>query len=163
MHILVSFCNLRAPGVPVLGLLDGATLEFHVLELPAVVARCSGITGLAQCDRYVYAAAQPSESLQLDTAFGSGVLLVFDRRDLSLAGHYAFRSGSDVHSLLAREGRLYAVSTGTDEVLELRLRDADVASETRFWRPDLDGPREDLHHLNSIAARGDTLLVAAFG
>ncbi len=163
MHILVSFCNLRAPGVPALGLLNAATFEFHVLDLPPAVARCGGITGLAQCDRFIYVAAQPSESTRLATAFASSVLLIFSRRDLSLVNHYAFRSGTDIHSLLARQGRLYAVATGTDEVIELRLRNADVVSETCYWRPDRGGPREDLHHLNSIALGGDALLVAAFG
>lgn len=163
MHILVSFCNLRAPGVPALGLLDTATWEFHVLELPPAVARSSGFTGLAQCDRYVFVAAQSSASMRLETAFASSVLLIFDRRDLSLVSHYGFRSGTDIHSLVAREGRLYAVSTGTDEVIELRLRNADVVSESCIWRPDRDGPRKDLHHLNSIATRGDALLVSAFG
>jgi hypothetical protein len=130
MHILVSFCNLRAPGLPALGLLDAATLEFHVLDLPPAVARSSGITGLAQCDRYIYVAAQPSEPMRRATSFVSSVLLIFNRRDLSLVSHYAFRSGTDIHSLLAWNGRLFAVSTGTDEIIELRLRNADVVSET---------------------------------
>lgn len=163
MHILVSFCNLRAPGVPALGLLDAATMEFHVLQLPPEVARCNGITGLALCDRYVYAAALPSQSMRLATAFASSVLLIFNRRDLSLASHYTFRSGTDIHSLLAQEGRLYAISTGTDEVIEMRLQNADVVSEVCFWRPDRDGPREDIHHLNAISLWRDELLVSAFG
>jgi len=163
MHILVSFCNLRAPGVPALGLLDATTMDFRVLDLPAAVARSSGITGLAQCNRYLYVVAQPSESLRQETALSSSVLFIFNCRDLSLANHYAFRSGADIHSIVAKDGRLYAVSTGTDEIIELRLRDTDVVSETCFWRPDRDGPREDLHHLNSIGWQGDSLLVAAFG
>jgi hypothetical protein len=163
MHLLVSFCNVRAPGVPALGLLNAATMEFHVLQLPPEAARCSGITGLALCDRYVYMAAQPAESWRIGTAISSTVLLIFQRRDLSLAGRHEFRSGTDIHSLLAREGRIYAVSTGTDEIIELRLRNAEVVSESCIWRPERDAPREDIHHLNALAVWRDELVVAAFG
>jgi hypothetical protein len=163
MHILASFCNIRAPAGPALGLLDAATWDFQVLELPAEIANYSGFTGLAQCERYVYVAAQPSDSLRPNAARPSSVLFVFNRHDLSLAGHYSFQSGTDIHSLLAHEGRLYAVSTGTDEVIELRLRNAEVISENCFWRLDTDVPREDIHHLNAISLWGDDLVISAFG
>jgi tetratricopeptide (TPR) repeat protein len=100
MQILASFCNILAPGMPTLGLLNTATWVFQILELPAQVARCSGITGLAQCERYVYVAAQSSETLRRNTTYASSVLFIFKRHDFSLAGHYGFRSGADIHSLL---------------------------------------------------------------
>jgi GT2 family glycosyltransferase/glycosyltransferase involved in cell wall biosynthesis len=155
MHILTSFCNLRAPGVPALGLLNAATLEFQVLRLPRELECCHSITGLALCDRYVYAAGLESES--------SSVLFIFNRSDFALARQYTFRSGSDIHSLLARNGRLYAVSTGTDDIIELRLRKADVVSEVCYWRPDRNGVREDIHHLNTVSFWHDEILVSAFG
>src|SRR5262245_39137755 len=110
MLILVSFCNLRAPGVPALGLYHPETGYFHVLELPGELARCGGLTGLAVCERYVYAVAQPSEAGRAGLP-GPSALLVFDRRDLRLRSHYAFRLGRDVHSLWVQDGTAYAVST----------------------------------------------------
>jgi hypothetical protein len=163
MHILVSFCNLRAPGVPALGLLDPVTGTFRVLELPRELAGCGGLTGLAACERYVYAVEQPSGPARRDGRPGASALLTFDRRDLRLHSRYAFRSGGDVHSLCVRDGIAYAVSTGTDEVLELRLRDGRVVSEVTFWGPEPGGRREDVHHLNAIHCRDGELIVAGFG
>ena len=55
------------------------------------------------------------------------------------------------------------VLTGTDEVIELRMRGDEVISESVFWRPEPDAPRADIHHLNAIFGwRGD-LLVSGFG
>lgn len=90
-------------------------------------------------------------------------LLVLDGRDLRLLNHYVFRSVADVHSIWASGELLYVVSTGTDEVIELRMRDADVLSEVVFWRPEAAAPRADIHHLNTIYGwRGD-LLISGFG
>src|SRR5262249_209175 len=153
-------CNLRAPGVPALGLLHPITGAFRVLELPRELAGCGGLTGLAACERYVYAVEQSSGPAHRDGRPGSSALLTFDRRDLRLPGPSEFCSGGDVHSLWVRDGTAYAVSTGTDEVLELRLRDGRVVSEVTFWRPEPGGPREDVHHLNAIHCRGGELIVA---
>src|SRR3954452_17045590 len=100
MHILVSFCNLRAPGGPALGLLNLESFTFQVLELPPGAARCNGFTGLALSADYLFAVVQ-SVAAGPPSSSGSS-LLVFDRRDLSLLNRYAFRSGSDVHSIAVR-------------------------------------------------------------
>ena len=57
MHLLVSFCNLKAPAMPALGLLDVHTCDFQVLTLPAELERCSGITGVVLDESYLYAVA----------------------------------------------------------------------------------------------------------
>src|SRR5207253_3546036 len=119
------------------------------------------ITGLAACERYVYAVLQPDRARTPDAL--SSTLLVMERRDLTLRSAYAFRAGADVHSLCVKDGVLYAVSTGTDEVLELRLRDGRVVAEAPFWRPEPDGPREDVHHLNAVACWSGGLVVTGFG
>jgi GT2 family glycosyltransferase len=163
MHILVSFCNVRTSGLPLLGLFDSAASEFRVLDLPCELARCSGITGLAASDRFVYAVAQASDRQVTGAFSGTSVLLIFDRKDLTLRSRYAFRSAVDVHSLWVRGDYLYAVSTGTDEILELRIRDGAVTSEVSFWRPDPDGPYQDIHHLNALYDWKGDLLVSGFG
>ena len=55
------------------------------------------------------------------------------------------------------------MSTGTDEVIRLRLRGVDVMDEVGFWRPDRNEPRQDVHHLNSLIESHGELLVSGFG
>jgi GT2 family glycosyltransferase len=69
----------------------------------------------------------------------------------------------DVHSIWLLDGRLFVVSTGTDEVMELEIRGPQILSETVFWRPDPSGPRVDIHHLNGLCESRGRLLVSGFG
>jgi len=155
MHVLVSLYRVGIPGRPVLALLDPATFELGLLELPAGIRGCTGISGLAASDRHIFAVPQAA-------SLPSGVL-VLDRRDLALINHHELRSAGDIHSLCFSNGVLYVVSTGTDEVIALRMRGPEVASQRVFWRPDPQGPRQDRHHLNGICRwRGD-LLVSGLG
>jgi hypothetical protein len=156
IDILVSFCNVQVPGQPVLGLLDTATSSFRVVRLDGNLPQPAGITGLAASANYIYAALQTSPPAPSE-------LLVLDREELKVLNHYRFRSVVDVHSVWVSGDILYAVSTGTDEVVELRLRGCEVLSEGVRWRPEWKAARADIHHLNAIYGwRGD-LLVSGFG
>jgi GT2 family glycosyltransferase len=86
-----------------------------------------------------------------------------DRKDLDILNLYTFRMAVDVHSICLSDEKLYVVSTGTDEVLELGIRGKEVRSENVFWRPDPDGPRADVYHLNGLCAWRGGLLVSGFG
>jgi GT2 family glycosyltransferase len=111
-------------------------------------------------DHFVYVVAQ---SFYRPVAKGQASMFVLDRRDLSLRNHYIFRFGADVHSIWVADDVVYAVSTGTDEVLELTMKDDQVLAEQVIWRPDSNASRADNHHLNAIfGGRGD-LLVSGFG
>jgi len=150
-HVLVSFCNVRVPRAPVLALLDTSTCKLAVPELPETLRRSRSLTGLAVSERYVYAVGNPE------------TLFVLDRRDLSLLNQYEFERGRDVHSICNEGDRLWAVSTGTDEILELDLDGTDVVSERVIWRPEPDGPHQDIHHLNTIGRFDGRRLVSGFG
>src|SRR5215208_8033737 len=163
MHILVSLCNITRPGRPALGVLDPATSEFRLVQLPPGLLRGAGLTGLAASERYVYAATQATNVTLRGRRPGRCELLVFDRANLRLVNRYPFRLATDVHSLWWAGETLYAVSTGADEVVQLRLRDAAVLLESVFWRPEPTGPRVDLHHLNALHGCGDALLAVGFG
>lgn len=162
MHLLVSFCNLRAEALPRLGLLDAGSMEFRVLRLPPGVPTISSVTGLAMSPRYVFVAVQehPPQGVQVR---GYSSVLVFDPKDFSLVDRHVIQSASDVHSLWASADSLLAVSTGTDQVLELKLRDSEVLSETVIWQPEQHDAAEDAHHLNSLIRFRDELIVAGFG
>jgi hypothetical protein len=157
MQLLVSFCNLRAPGLPALALVDSGTLAYRVVRLPKEVAPLGGITGLARCEGYIFAAAQVPGGAR------PSILLTFDAERLRLVAAYPFRLAADVHSLWSAGDALFAVSTGTDEVVRLSRRGPEFTDEEVFWRPEPTGTREDRHHLNGICVVGDELLVSAFG
>src|SRR5262245_30489139 len=156
MDVLVSFCNVKVPGQAVLGLLDTDTFRFRVLQMPGEFAPRVGITGLAASPHYVYAAVPESPPAPSE-------LLVLDRADLTLLNHYVFQSVVDAHSCWLSGDVLYVVSTGTDELVELRMRGPDVLSEAVFWRPEPGAPRADHHHLNAVYGWGGHLLVSGFG
>jgi hypothetical protein len=156
MHILVSFCNRWTPGRLLLGLLDADTFAFQILQLPSELPQGTGIMGLAASRLYVYAV------LQAPPPAPSG-LLVLDHADLRLLNYYVFQSAVDVHSIWLANEVLYAVSTGTDEVIVLQLRGAEVISEAVFWHPESESPHTDVHHLNAIYEWRGELLVSAFG
>lgn len=78
---------------------------------------------------------------------------IFDRdgmRSLTLA------EVEDLHDVLVHDGRLYAVSTGTNEVL---VYDLHGRLTERIARPG----EKDAWHLNCIAPTNDGLTVSAFG
>jgi hypothetical protein len=161
-RVLVSFCNLADPTACALAIVDLAGYPVLRPGPPVPRARLTGVTGLAADAARVYAAVHrapeqeggPEESL----------LMLFDRRDLAPRGCYVFRLARDVHSLLAVEDhRLLAVSTGTDEVVELTVRGFAVTSERVGWRPARSPAGQDSVHLNSLAVHGEEILVSAFG
>jgi hypothetical protein len=162
-HILVSFANVVAADGCALGLLDAATLAFHRLALPPDIGTRPSITGLAASKRYIFAALQVSPLGAAVGSSGGAAIVVFDRAHLTLLNHHPLPVAADVHSLWATEEALYVVSTGTDEVLELHLDGADIVGARVYWRPDPDGPRLDVHHLNAVYGWRGEMLVAGFG
>ncbi len=158
MDILVSTCNVF-PGRPVLCLVEADTLAVRVVQLPGEAARHSGARGLWASERFVFVAMQEGGLSQLNPP----ALHVFDRETFDLLFTHDFRSTRDVHSIWGSGETMYVASTGTDEVLQLEMRGPEVISETVLWRPEPDGPRADVHHINALCEwRGD-LLISAFG
>jgi hypothetical protein len=121
------------------------------------------VSGIALSNRHVFAVtANTAGRASRDPAGPSG-LLVFDRRDLTLLAEHVFSSVFDAHSVLALDGELLVVSTGTDEITRVRLDGPNVVSEEVLWRMDVHGPRADVHHLNAICSRRGEVLVSGFG
>jgi hypothetical protein len=157
MDILVSFVN-AFPERPALCLLDAATFAVRVVPVPGDRNCFTGVRGLWLSDRYLYLARQEVMGLTHPALF------IFDRSNFHLLGQYSFRLTGDIHSLWASSNEmLYAVSTGTDEVLKLEMRGPEVVSESVIWRPEPAGPRSDMHHLNAICGWNGDLLVSGFG
>jgi hypothetical protein len=156
--VLVSLYNGEAPA---LGLIDPDSLQFAHIDLPGHLP-ARGVTGLAAEGDRVYAVLY---DLLDETGLPTrrSALMVLDRASLRMLSQSRIRLGLDVHSIAVLDGTVYAVSTGTDEVLELRLTSDRVISERVYWRPDDSLGRGDHHHLNSIIARDGELIVSGFG
>lgn len=110
---------------------------------------CSG-SGLAQDERCVYLAGSGSAGSQL---------LIFDKATMSLESKISLTAVSDIHSICLDQQSIIAASTGSDEVLRVRLDRPDLAEV--LWRA--SDRRRDTHHINSIAWVGDRLFCSAFG
>jgi hypothetical protein len=160
--LLVSFCNLQSVTSPALCVYDPGSDELLGIRLPDRMPKWLGIAGLACCDRYVYAATQAMITAG-GTEGGGSSLLIFEKRTFRMLAVYDFKAVRDVHSMCWHQERLLVVSTGTDEVIELRLHGTDVVAEAVYWRPDADQPRCDTHHLNGIACSPDGVFICGFG
>lgn len=161
---------MRIRGRAAMGLLDLRSREYSGLDIPIEVPVDGGVTGLATSPTRVFAIVQiASDRLDAGTVPPSA-LLIFDRRDFALRQRYVFAHGRDIHSISLAGDVLYAVSTGTDEVLSLQLRGDEVVSETVVWSPesaefsaDIHHVKADGHHLNSVCLVGGDLVVGGFG
>lgn len=182
MDILISFCNtLVLPGYPSLGILNPDMMDFKVVELPPEVPQ-TGVLGIAQSSKYIFLGLQHSfdatKAYRLPTDIGlqyshdgkmayenPPALLIFDRITFKLITNYTFQLVRDIHSfhLTKDKQTLFVVSTGTDELIEVQLKDNKVLSEKVFWRPDPNGERSDNYHLNSIYEWKGDLYISGFG
>src|SRR5687767_9937682 len=182
MHILISFNNTyQSPGFPVLGLINAETRQLEIPELPEEIPD-TGTLGLAQSSKYIFVGLQyafdarkanripPEIGLQYGpngilASLQPCSLLVFSRKNFKLLHQYEFRLVKDVHSFLLSpdESRLYVVSTGTDELIELDLDGCHVKNEKTVWRPEVDGELNDHHHLNSICYWNGDIIISGFG
>lgn len=159
--VLVSFCNVPAPYLPLLGLFHPESATLQPLKLPAATQAFKGITGIAESDRYLYAVAQlrPREGERFTT---KSALLVFSRKTLDLASVYEFQGVLDGHSLALSGERMYVASSGTDQIVELEVRGAEVLSERPYLQA-AQGHLADMNHINGLCDSPDGLIMSAFG
>ncbi len=172
MQLLISFCNsYQSPGSVSIGVLNPDTMEFNAIKLPVEVPQ-TGIEGLAVSSSFLFLGLQHTFNGDLNLVFDEmeirntpPALLVFDRLSFKLINYYIFQKVKDVHSflILEDESNLYVVSTGTDEVIKVKLNGSEVISEEVFWRPELTGERSDNYHLNSIYEFERDIYVSGFG
>ncbi|MFN8526580.1 MAG: DUF4915 domain-containing protein [Chloroflexota bacterium] len=138
-------------------------MQAEILRLSTDLADLGGIWGLARDDRHIFAATTRYRPASRAGPYEPSHLLVLDGRSLDQVSRYTLQRGRDVHSLHFWGNVLYAVSTGTDELLALTIKDGSVVDEQVAWRPDPDGPREDRHHLNAVTTVAGELAVSGFG
>lgn len=158
-NALVSFCNQTLTPNLGLALLDLDGREQPVWIASRELAKLGGSTGVTDITGvpggYMVAVQHPSRALLLRLSNSLDVIAV-----LEVEGAY------DVHGLAADEEAqtLFVVSTGTDQVFRVQLNSTweQILSVQPFWAASVEGT-SDQHHVNSIAQRGDDLLVTNFG
>lgn len=153
---LISFCGARTAGLPPVGVYSIKTGAFYQPRWPSHL-RHAGLRGLAITGSSLVA------SVAVDR-HSTPVLLMLDRETLAPTLVHRLASGRDLHSLTWTSHRLLAVSTGTDEVVELIIdRRGKPLAQRSFWRVTSRGQPSDTVHLNGICGRDGELFVSAFG
>ena len=162
-HILISFCNVTA-GAPSLAIVDIDGGGVQVLRVPGALA-AEDARGIALADPYIFVTTgRPRfKGRASRDSTGRSHLFVLDRHDLALVSSHVCEHVVDAHSLRVGDDHVEIVSTGSDEVVRLRLSGPHVIAEEVVWRPDPAGPRADLHHLNAICSWRNDVVVSGFG
>src|SRR5687768_1349613 len=133
MDILISFCNTSEfPGFPNLGILNVESSEYSILEIPEKIPQ-TGMVGMTYSSKYIFIGLHHITG-GLDAFESPPALLVFDKATFQLLHAYECRFAKDIHSFLLQqdERKLFIVSTGTDDIIELELDEFNVVSEKVF-------------------------------
>lgn len=69
----------------------------------------------------------------------------------------------DLHSFTIMNDKLYCVSTGTNQVIEITLTNDFDISDTKPFYSYGNNNKKDIYHLNSISAYNDCLYITMFG
>lgn len=153
MQLLISFCNLQNQDVkPNLVLLNTKTKTKTWIKFPN---SNSGVTGLAQDDKFIYALYQ---------AETPGIVFI-DKKNLNVVLDKTLEKVKDPHSLVIRNNEIFIVSTGTDSIYRYKLNADfnDVKFDREIWRPKDSKALIDTHHLNSISTDEENTYVSCFG
>jgi len=159
VRLLVSLCSRtdEAPGS--LLVLDTALFQ---IEVARIVDPAFGSFGLSVSPSAVYAVFDRGRPTPDQPEHSE--LRALDHDSLLEGWRHVFTLGRDIHSICADDRGLYAVSTGTDELLRLGLDgEGRVKTEQVVWKPDPEAERADLHHLNDVAVVDGRLLISGFG
>jgi hypothetical protein len=149
--MLISFCNFPAPRATAIFRLDISSENLTEIGL-GISRSVKGCTGMTSDEERIYV---------LCVSEGMHYLSVIARDELECVFCQALPEVKEGHSILAKEGQLYVVSTGTDEVIRYDLAAEGAKNSQVVWSASPSG--SDTHHVNSIADWQGNLVVSAFG
>ena len=159
MPLLVSLCSRTQVAPEALIAYEPSDQRVVPVSLPDPG---HGVLGLCLRNGIVYCVVDRGRPTASEPELSE--LYALDADTLSIRWRYGFQIGRDVHSIASGDGGLYAVSTGTDELLFLELDgEGVIARETVYWQPDPEGGRQDLHHLNSVRSHSSSVIVSGLG
>lgn len=149
MPILASLCNIGAGYKSGLILFDDDLNGYKYLQLPAQMPG-SGITGIALTEGEIILASQ------------GGCIAVLDRKTFTFLYSHVAEGVRNAHSALAHAGSLYVVMTAQNGVIAFDMNRQGLTKKRWHWR-DLNAFGSDIHHLNSICAYNDMIVISGFG
>ncbi len=158
MRLLVSLYSRTQEWAEALVLVDPSARAVRPVPIPDPAY---GAAGLCLGEDTVYCVVDRGRPAPDEPELSD--LYALDVDTLGVRWRHRFRVARDVHSLAASAAGVYAVSTGTDEVVELRVDRQGVLAEGVWWRAHPAGERSDRHHLNAIAPIDGRLLICGFG
>jgi hypothetical protein len=144
--LLISFCNMQQAQASALlryDTRDGSSTWVDMGHDQGAIS----ISSVGLCD---------TGQLLLHVAILKNVphAFAFDRKTLTLRWYQPLPDVQDPHSIAAADGRVYIVSTGSDEVIQYTLADDGLVSPNSLWTP--SGIGQDTHHINSVTTyKGD--------
>jgi hypothetical protein len=151
MKILASFCNLPITKNTGILQIDFISNQFTPIKLWDYL-KVSTCTGLTADEEHVYI---------LCVSHGTHYLVGLRHADFAPVFCQVLPEIQDGHSILAKDGYLYVVSTGTDSVIRYTLSPLGVDAPQEVWRASESGV--DTHHINSIIEWDGNLVISAFG
>jgi hypothetical protein len=151
MPILASVCTAPESIPSCLILIEDRLSKASWIRLPDGIPANIRATGIALDSSCLYIGLQ-----------GLGIAAI-RRRDFTLVGIHVSAKIRDVHSLLAEDGDVLAVSSGNDSIRWLGTDNGKVVSEDLFWALAGAEAVTDLNHINSICRWRDGLLVSGLG
>lgn len=151
-NLLVSLCNLPAPGETAVLRLDTSSGEVFPLSLGATIP-IKTCTGLTRDEALVYVLCADVD--------GKFYLAALDLEDLAPVFFQLLPEIRDGHSMVIHQNRLCIASTGNDAVIAYDLHQGGVGNPSLVWN--VVDSNSDTHHVNGLAVwRGD-LVLSAFG
>ena len=155
--IILSFCNMptqtTSPLLCMQSSPDGSgQLSFAPIAL-GFADTSATVTGLGHANGRLFAI--------FGSRWGKVYVSVLRERDLSPLFVQELPEVHDHHSVLPVGDCLYAVSTGTDELLCYDVRENRLENCRVVWRASDAG--RDTHHINSVVEKDGEILVSAFG
>ncbi len=133
---------------------DGRAFEYKRVDgLDGIDSpdRYTGIVGLCRSNEHYYAAVQ-----------GKYPKIVIFKRGLSLEKVIELELARDLHSIRFHDGKLYMISTGTNQVISIEPHKARVSEEV-VWSYDEKRADQDVVHLNSLEIVDGEILVTHCG
>lgn len=157
MKLLFSFCNTthssdyyQNRGLSQLGLLDTKINQIYFIKLPSKL-KCSGISGLAKDEKFLYLVTQSSSK---------PTLIKIDKTSLEIVIVKTTNKVNDPHSILLDGKHVFIVSTGSNSIEKY---DKDLNYKGTFWSHPETDKKGDQVHLNSIFKHKGNIWASCFG
>ena len=154
---LISFCNQASSPECALCLMDLANGGIRWITLsklpPELRQGLGGVCGMITQGAKLIIVTQGSQPS----------LAIWDLSTQELVSVAALAYSKDPHSIVLNDGYIHIVSTGTNEIYRVALKDESLGEEELYWQyPDVRHDRDEVH-LNGLTLENRRLIASCFG